>query len=145
MNTRDLEAIYLGVHVKYTKHGGRCGWIGQIVRIDSSRVHILYNNGKKQDYSIYALEGVRNYHREQQGYMDEAYLVPVQEMLHRDVKYFMVLDAQGRQVYKTQDEGKAERQAELLAKDDTAGLPYYLLETKAMYRKEQSPVKRTEL
>lgn len=145
MLSKDLEARYLGAHVKYLKHGGRYGWVGQIIHIDSSRVHILYNNGKRQDYSIYALQGVRNSHREQQGYMDESYLIPIEEIPHEDVKYFMVLDAQGRQVYKTQDQTKAEKQAELLAKADNQGLPFYLLETKAMYQRETPPVVRTEL
>lgn len=140
---KDLEARFLGKHIEYIKVGGRLGWIGEITFISQSKVHVLYSNGKSQEYSIYALEGVTNTHVHTD--QDQQYLRVIPKQIFEDIKYFMVLDSQGRQVYKGIRQEMAEKQAEGLAKEDNMGRPFYLLQTIAKYQREIPPVKRTEL
>ena len=59
--TKTLEAKlkgFIGAPVEYTKKGGRFGWKGRIVSLDTDnkKVNILFENETLQPYSYYALD-----------------------------------------------------------------------------------------
>lgn len=132
---------YLGKTIEYTRIGGRQGWIGLIVDINSSKVVIEYNNSKIQSYNICALEGITNHYVSHN--VAANYLKIIDPQLAKAISYYIVLDAQGRQVFKGTNSEEAERQAEILAKQSQG--PFYLLETIAKFERKQPPVIRTKI